>query len=288
MEFEEKLKQYIEEFEQFLPTVMPIENEYYPVLARSMNYATQGGGKRIRPVIVLAVADMLCGQYRGALNFAAALEMIHSYSLVHDDLPCMDNDDYRRGKESTHKKFGEANGLLCGDALLTYAFYVCVTGDEDDSTKVKAVSLLSKYAGIDGMIGGQEIDLRGSDNCLSENELFKMDVLKTSALLSCACSLGCVYAKKTELLDIFHEYGKNVGIAFQIIDDILDFYEGENSSDIVENKTTYVSLYTLDGAYEKAKLYTDNALKCLEEIEKKGYDISFLVSLTKMLLDRRK
>lgn len=286
--FTSKLNEYIRIFDEYLFSRLPRKNDDYPTVSESMRYAVEGGGKRIRPCICLAFADMICGDAAAALSPACALELVHSYSLVHDDMECMDNDDYRRGKLSVHKKFGEANGLLCGDALLTYAFSVLATGDLDDGKKVKCIRVLSEKAGIDGMIGGQEIDLSSEDNETQSDVLLKMDELKTSALLECACVLGIISAGRDDLCSAATDFGKNLGLAFQIVDDILDYLEGEDNSDIRDNKLTYVSAYTLDGARKMAENYTAAALKCLDEFSSKGFDTDFLRELSLSLLDRKK
>ena len=165
-----------------------------------------------------------------ALPFAAAVEFIHTYSLIHDDLPCMDDDDMRRGKPSSHIKYGEANALLAGDALLTHAFTSVSSADLKSENIVDAVKELSCFAGVNGMIGGQIIDLQGENKNLQLDDLFLMDKLKTAALITSACVLGCIAADKYENIPLAKKFAENLGIAFQIIDDVLDFLKGKKTA----------------------------------------------------------
>lgn len=224
-------------------------------LYASVRYSALGGGKRIRPALTLELSKMLGGDTDAALTLAAAVEMVHTYSLIHDDLPCMDNDTERRGKPTNHVVYGEATALLAGDALLTGAFSV-ICGDEGltPTQRVRAVALLSECAGIDGMIGGQHIDLTGEKRPLDRDEHTKMNSLKTGALIRCAALMGCIAADADE--DAFRaaeEYARNVGLAFQVLDDILD--DGEE-----DGKTTYLTFMTAEEAREYASELTDKAI----------------------------
>ncbi|MCI7351730.1 MAG: polyprenyl synthetase family protein [Ruminococcus sp.] len=255
-------------------------------------WSLSSGGKRIRPVLALEFCRV-CGRVpENALDAAAAVEMIHTYSLIHDDLPCMDDDDYRRGRLSCHKKFGEAFGLLAGDTLLTHAFGIVANSScLSDGQKSGIIGRLAEYAGIGGMIGGQVLDLSFENGgCDDVTSLIKMYSKKTSALLKCACEVGCICAnahKEKRLAAC--EYAENLGIAFQITDDILDVTQTTEAlgkpagSDEKQHKTTFVSLNGLDNAHADAAEYTEKALKALELFD----DNDFLVDLTRHLLNRK-
>lgn len=253
--------------EENIMTFVPATGPAYATVAEAMRYSLEAGGKRVRPVLTLEFCRILGGDIESALPFAAAVEFIHTYSLIHDDLPCMDNDDFRRGKPSSHKKFGEANALLSGDALLTHAFSCLVRSKSDSKQILSAVRVLSGFSGVNGMIGGQVIDLDGEGKHLSLDELFLMDKLKTAALIECACSLGCIAAGREDVIPQVCVFAENLGIAFQIVDDVLDYLEGESNSDLVAEKSTYVSLLGLDGAKEKANDYTEAALAALDSLD---------------------
>ena len=215
---------------------------------------------------------MYGGRNEAVLPFACALEMIHCYSLIHDDLPCMDNDDYRRGKLTSHKKFGEANALLAGDALLTYAFEVAGKNENVPYEKrVEAVITLAENAGAEGMIGGQVLDLIGEKEKFDYDTLLRMNTLKTGKLIKTACLLGCIAAGKKDTANA-EKYAYNVGLAFQIIDDILDM-------GTEENKTTFLSFMTAEEAYKKAKELLKEAKTLVDSEE--------LISLCDYLLDRK-
>ena len=262
---------------------VPVCDSSYKLIEDAMKYSLESGGKRVRPMLVLEFCRVCGGEVTKAIPFAAAVEYIHTYSLVHDDLPCMDNDDMRRGKPSSHKKFGEANALLAGDALLTHAFSALASAELESKHIVRAVAGLSAYAGVNGMIGGQVIDLEGENKNLGLEELYLMDKLKTAALITSACVLGCIAADKYENIPFAISFAENLGIAFQIVDDVLDFLEGEDNSDIVSGKSTYVSLLGIDKARKMAAEYTDNAL---ESLEKTDGDTSALKEFAAALLKR--
>lgn len=280
----EILTSHLERIENSIMNFVPECDNAYSLVADAMKYSLEAGGKRVRPMLVLEFCRICGGDIVKALPFAAAVEYIHTYSLVHDDLPCMDNDDYRRGKPSSHKKFGEANALLAGDALLTHAFSALVSAELDAHQIVDAVRELAVYAGVNGMIGGQIIDLAGENKNLGINELFRMDKLKTAALIKVSCVLGCIAADKYDYIPNAVKFAENLGLAFQIIDDILDYLEGEDNSDIIAGKSTYVSLLGIDGAQKKAEEYTSSALEALDEITA---DTSVLKEFALMLLKRK-
>ena len=278
------IKNHIELIENNIMSFVPATQAEYSVIEEAMKYSLESGGKRVRPVLALEFCRVLGGDVEKALPLAVAVEFIHTYSLIHDDLPCMDNDDFRRGKPASHKKYGEANALLAGDALLTHAFSSIASSELSPKQMIDAVRELSAYAGSNGMIGGQIIDLEGENKSLDIDSLFLMDKLKTSALITSACVLGCISADKYEYIPSAVKFAENLGIAFQIIDDILDFLEGEDNSDIVSGKSTYVSLLGLDEARKQASEYTQKALDALNEIDS---DTSVLDSFAKLLLNRQ-
>ena len=236
-------------------------------LYESMKYSLSAGGKRIRPVLLLAACDFCGGKIEEALPYACALEYIHNYSLIHDDLPCMDNDDFRRGKPTNHKKFGEATALLAGDSLLTYAFGVAVSGSETTAEQnIDAVKLLSSRAGFDGMAGGQMLDLIGEKEKLTYEEFMLMNQLKTGCLIKTACLLGCIAAGYREGTDEYaaaEKYAENVGLAFQIEDDILD--EGTE-----DNKTTFLTFMTVESARNTVDGLTGNAKEIIAPYDRDG------------------
>ncbi|MBS1325090.1 MAG: polyprenyl synthetase family protein [Oscillospiraceae bacterium] len=259
-------------------------------VADAMDYSLEAGGKRIRPVLVLAFCHMCGGDYRKAAAPAAAIEMIHTFSLIHDDLPCMDNDDFRRGKPSCHKKFGEACAVLAGDALAIRPFQVIAESELNDSMKIKLIAELACSSGAEGMIGGQIIDMENEQRSTVNGEnLRMMYALKTGRLIKTSCVMGCIAAEASdEQVKNAEEYAHCLGLAFQIIDDILDVTGDEAAlgkpigSDAEENKTTFVTLYGIENAREEAVKLADKEMKILGRFDNN----EFLIELTKYLLDR--
>ncbi len=282
-------------YERFLPD---IEKKLESCIAadnsaaQAMKYSLLSGGKRIRPILLLEFYALCGGKGDNALNFAAALEMIHTYSLIHDDLPCMDNDDMRRGRPSCHKAFGEDTALLAGDALLTLAFKTAAETDGIPADRVlKAIAVLAENAGISGMVGGQVEDLAFEKSGATLDELRGMYLKKTSCLLSAGAVCGSILAgADDEELKYAAEYAEKLGLAFQIIDDILDCTSDEKTlgkpigSDEKNGKTTYVTLLGIDGAKAEAERLSNEALTALCKI--KG-DNAALRELTADLLDRK-
>ena len=228
------------------------------ICPEAMRYSLSAGGKRIRPVLCLEFARIF-GAEEKALDAACALEMIHTFSLIHDDLPCMDNDDFRRGKPSCHKQFDEAQALLAGDALENYAFEVIASDDKlSFEQRVKLIKCLSRNVGVMGMIGGQVIDVKNEGSRLDGESLLKMYSMKTSALIKCACEMGVICAGRDDMLPVAEEYGECLGLAFQIVDDILDITADEKllgkpvHSDEEQNKSTYPAIFGLEAAKAKA------------------------------------
>lgn len=274
-----------------LDELIPEKSDKFSEARKAMRYSLMGGGKRIRPVLLLEFYKLCGGKGNSALNFAAAIEMIHTYSLIHDDLPCMDNDDMRRGKPSCHKAFGEDTALLAGDALLTLAFSAAAkTKDLPPERVLRAVSVLADNAGIDGMVGGQVMDLQLEKTGAEPEELKETYLKKTSCLLKAAAVCGCVLAGAEEkYIEYAEEYADSLGLAFQIIDDILDCTADEKTfgkpigSDEKNGKTTYVTLYGIDGARKKAAELSKKAESLLNNFEG---DSTTLKELTEYLLNR--
>lgn len=284
------LKDYQAKLDSRLDILLSENGQLYDQVITACRYATLNGGKRIRPVLLLEFYKLCGNDDDCAYNFACALEMIHSYSLVHDDLPCMDNDDIRRGKPSCHKAFGESTALLCGDALLTEAFSIAAkTLGLPSERVVKALSHLAASAGVAGMIGGQVIDM--ADNSASDDDvLFEMYRLKTGALLKTACAIGCILAGADDkLVEVAEKFGEKLGIAFQIIDDILDGISDTKTlgktagSDEKNNKDTILVRLGVEYCRELAKKYTDEAYECLENFDG---NIDNLKALSAYLLER--
>ncbi|MBQ1451786.1 MAG: polyprenyl synthetase family protein [Clostridia bacterium] len=269
---------------------LSINNMPYQVVADAMQYSVEIGGKRVRPLLVLEFCRICGGNISDALPFACALELIHTYSLVHDDLPAMDNDSFRRGKESTWKKYGEAYGILTGDALLTYAFQIASDAGVSDHTTTIATRCLANYAGIFGMIGGQTLDLQNEvSEEITLDDLRETHRLKTGALIRCACELGCAAADaSSEQFEAAKVYAENLGLAFQITDDILDVIGNpevlgkEVGQDAANGKVTYVTLLGVEEAEKLAAVYTQNALDALDAFD----DVEYLREATKYLLNR--
>ena len=289
---EKEIKTTAEKVDAHLNSVLNCEDADLKAVFDAANYSLLSGGKRIRPFIILQFARALGGNEDVALDFAASLEMIHTYSLIHDDLPCMDNDDYRRGKLSNHKAFGEATALLAGDALLTDAFFVLSSANLHPGVLIEAIKLLSYNAGCRGMIGGQVMDM--TPELLKDDfeRLNKMYSLKTGALIITAAKLGCLAANVLDekILNSAEEYARNIGVVFQIVDDILDKYGNEKDlgkpvgSDAKNDKTTCLSFISKEEAFEKAKQLTDEAVSSISNIPNN----EILTSLAYFLLNRKK
>ena len=267
-------------------------DEDFHVVLDAEKYSLFAGGKRIRPFLVIEFCKLFGGKVEDALPLACAIEMIHTSSLIHDDLPCMDNDDLRRGKPTNHKVYGYANALLAGDALLIRAFETISSSSLSDKSVRYACLALSCAAGDFGMIGGQIMDLDAEGKKPSLETLMKLHRKKTGALIRCAALLGCIAAGlsfEDERTQAACSYAEKIGLAFQIIDDILDV-TGDVAllgktigSDAEEGKTTFMSYYAPDKAYEKAKELTYEAISDID-----GYENSAaLTELARFLLDRR-
>ena len=257
----------------------------------AMRYSLEAGGKRIRPLLVLAFCRACGGDVQKALKPALAIEMIHTYSLIHDDLPAMDDDDYRRGRLSCHKAFDEATAILAGDALNVLPFELLSTDTTlPAETRVSLIAELANAAGAEGMIGGQVIDIANETRTdVDQNNLVNMYAHKTGALIRVACTMGCMVAGANDkMLTAATEYAQRLGLAFQIVDDILDVTGTPEllgkpiGSDAAHHKTTFVTLLGLEGAKAEASRMTEEALRLLEDIP----EHQFLTELTEALLNR--
>lgn len=291
LEFENILNNDIAIVERRLIDLLPNCLDNQDVVVEAMKYSLLNGGKRLRPVFCLEFAKMCSCDRKDALDFACAVEYIHTYSLIHDDLPCMDDDDYRRGKPSCHKKFGEATALLAGDGLLTQAFQIIGDCDLSDSKKVLATRLLAQNSGVLGMIGGQVIDLKYESETPDLKQLLSVHRLKTGALISAACLLGCIAAgADNDKISAASRFAYNLGIAFQIKDDILDVVGNSEilgkpvGSDAENEKTTYVTLEGLEKAQSDVEKLTNSAINELSAFDNN----EFVMLLAKKLVNRNK
>jgi geranylgeranyl diphosphate synthase, type II len=261
-------------------------------LKEAMNYSLQAGGKRIRPILLLAVLEELSGQHPDALKVAAAIEMIHTYSLIHDDLPSMDDDDLRRGMPTNHVVYGEALAILAGDALLTYSFGVVSRLEHVSSEdKIRLIDLMSVSSGAEGMVGGQVLDIEGEEKKLSLEELEQVHRLKTGALLTYSILAGAILAKASaEEIMALSRFGEHLGLAFQIQDDILDVTGTSEElgktagKDESSEKSTYPSLLTLPKAKEKLAFHAAEALRALDSLNR---DLPLLRELTGLIVQRK-
>lgn len=269
------------------------ETALVPRLAESMEYSLMAGGKRLRPILVMAAADAVGARGTDFVQAACGIEMIHTYSLIHDDLPAMDNDDYRRGKLTNHKVFGEALAILAGDALLTQAFEV-ILRQQGVSAQVllEVLREMSIAAGPNGMVGGQVIDMLSEGKRISMEELRRMHMGKTGALFRAAICSGAILGGASDAqLAALTTYADCFGLAFQITDDILDVVGDEDvigkpvGSDERNEKSTYVTLTSLE---EAKKLAADTVQQALDALEIFGDEAKFLRDLVKMLLERNK
>ena len=291
---------YLKEKTDFFETELKKELQelsYPETIAKGMEYAVLNGGKRLRPFLLFATLELLNENINKGVKSAIALEMIHSYSLVHDDLPALDNDDYRRGKLTTHKVFGEAEGILIGDSLLTYAFYVLSQKNLELLSFEQIVNIISKtseYAGINGMIGGQMIDIESENKQIDLETLKYIHSHKTGKLIKLPIEIACIIANvENDKREILEEYADLIGIAFQVKDDILDV-EGTFEelgkpvgSDVDLHKATYPSIL---GMEESKKILNDTVEKAKEIIKNKFGDEKgkVLISLADFIKDRNK
>lgn len=288
----EIIKKYSQMFEDAFNGFLPMEESNFGTVTEAMRYSFLLGGKRIRPCILMEFFRICGGKDNLALPFAVALEMIHTYSLIHDDLPCMDDDDMRRGRPSNHIVYGEDMALLAGDGLLTHAFSVASSAKGiKPEYCLRAINELSILAGYKGMIGGQVIDLQSEGKDVPIEIVSEINSLKTAALLKAAAKIGVILAGGSEeAIHCADEYGEKLGLAFQIVDDILDCCGDEASlgkpigSDEKNNKSTFVSHYGIEKCKNLVDELTDDALLCIKKI---GGDTKFLEELTVYLSNRK-
>ena len=299
MEHSENFKAVLEEktreTESIIAAYLPKEEGFAKELAKAMNYSMTAGGKRLRPLLLQESFRLFGGTGEAVKPFMAAMEMIHTYSLVHDDLPAMDNDEYRRGRKTTHVVYGEAMGILAGDGLLNYAFETaCKAFDEDLTNPAipKALRLLAGKAGIYGMIGGQTVDVQSEGQPLSREKLDFIYRLKTGALIEASMMIGAVLAGASEQeVQVMEKVAADVGLAFQIQDDILDVTSTVEvlgkpiHSDEKNHKTTYVTLEGLEKARKDVEEISGRALETLRGLPKRN---EFLEELVNWLIYREK
>lgn len=282
------------EVEQIVTSFLPKEEGYQKTVLEAINYSVSAGGKRLRPMLMLETYRMFGGTSKVIEPFMAAIEMIHTYSLIHDDLPAMDNDEYRRGRKTTHVVYGEAMAILAGDALLNYAFETAASAfvlDEGNPAIGKAFMILASKAGVYGMIGGQVVDVESEGKEIDADTLKFIHIHKTSALLESAMLIGAVLAGASEQQQRTVELAaRELGLAFQIRDDILDVTGNTDElgkpvgSDEKNHKNTYVALEGLEKAKEDVKRYSESAIDRLKSLPVRN---EFLYELIEELIDRR-
>ena len=283
-----KLKPIIEDINKNLEIYLGRQDTPQGSFYDVMDYSLKAGGKRLRPVLMLKTCEMCGGNPEDVMPFACAMEMIHTYSLIHDDLPSMDNDDMRRGMPTSHKKFGEANAILAGDALLNKAFEVMSSCTENPAKTLRAIATIAKSSGIEGMIGGQVLDIENGEMSLERLEY--VDSLKTGAIIKSSCVVGAIFADASESeIAAVDEFATHLGIAFQIQDDILDVIGTSEElgkpigSDEEQNRTTYVKSFGLDGA---RNLLMEHSKKAMDALAPFGESAAFLIKLTAYLVER--
>lgn len=285
-----------EQIEQLLENALPQEISYQKTIRDAMEYSLMAGGKRLRPMLLMESYRLFGGKDMDSVSpFMVAMELIHTYSLVHDDLPAMDNDEYRRGRKTTHVVYGEDMGILAGDALLNYAYEMAgqgVRAAEPMECGLRALEILAHKAGIHGMVGGQVVDVELTGQAIDEERLQFIYQLKTGALIEASLMMGAALAGASEAdIQRMEQIGRNVGMAFQIQDDILDLVSTTEElgkpvhSDEKNEKTTYVTIHGIEKAKEAVEQYSETALDLLE-----GMDVSndFLNTLIETLIRRKK
>ena len=290
MTLNERLTAYSKLVEQQLLTyIQPEEDKGQGIIYEACRYSAMAGGKRLRPIMTFEFCRMCGRDWKKAAPFAAAIEMIHTYSLIHDDLPCMDNDDYRRGRLTNHKVYGEGMAVLAGDALLTDAFGFASTAELPNPGDMStAIGILSECAGSMGMVGGQVLDIMSAERELTEQEVLDIQNRKTGCLISAACALGVIAGGGSEeQYNAACQFAAGLGLAFQIRDDMLDVIgtqaELGKATGVDSDKNTFVKLFGLNKCEELVASYTNYAIDALNVFE----DTSFLKALAKSLTERR-
>ena len=296
--FQDELKKRTEEINKVIQSYLPAEEGFAKTMAQAMNYSILAGGKRLRPMLILETSRMFGGEDKLAYPFMAAMEMIHTHSLVHDDLPAMDNDEYRRGKKTTHAVYGEAMGILAGDALLNLAYETAAKAfgmEVVDARVARAFAVLAKKAGVYGMVGGQVVDVESekSDDCpITREKLDFIYRLKTGALIESSMMIGAILAgASSDEVSRVEQIAAKLGLAFQIQDDVLDVTSTLEvlgkpvGSDEKNNKATYVTFEGLDKAVSDVERISKEAEEQLDDL---GYDDAFLKELFEYLIHREK
>jgi len=293
-EFTDALADVVAATETALLKLIPVNEGPESQVFQAMRYSTMAGGKRLRPFLVIASADLFNVSRSSSERVAAAVEMIHTYSLIHDDLPAMDDDNLRRGEPTCHLKFDEATAILAGDALLTLAFEVIAHSDTHDSAKIRAdlVLEISHAVGVQGMVGGQMLDLFAETNILGMPEITRLQRMKTGALINCSCQSGAILGKASETQrHLLNAYAYDIGLAFQITDDLLDI-DGHPkelgkaiNKDTKAGKATFVSQLGVERARSQAVILTDQAIKHLDIFGEKA---GLLRDLARFVIERDK
>jgi farnesyl diphosphate synthase len=291
-EFTDALADVVAATETALLKLIPVNEGPESQVFQAMRYSTMAGGKRLRPFLVIASADLFNVSRSSSERVAAAIEMIHTYSLIHDDLPAMDDDNLRRGEPTCHLKFDEATAILAGDALLTLAFEVIAHSDTHDSAKIRAdlVLEISHAVGAQGMVGGQMLDLFAEKNILGMPEITRLQRMKTGALINCSCQSGAILGKASETQrHLLNAYAYDIGLAFQITDDLLDI-DGHPkelgkaiNKDTKAGKATFVSQLGVERARSQAVILTDQAIKHLDIFGEKA---GLLRDLARFVIER--
>ena len=293
--FQDELTKRTEDAERVIKDFLPAEEGFARTMAQAMNYSMLAGGKRLRPILIQETYRLFGGEGKVVEPFMAGMEMIHTHSLIHDDLPALDNDDYRRGRLTTHKVYGEAMGVLSGVALLNYAYETMLQAfslTEDQDRVICALRVMAEKTGIHGMLGGQSVDVENDGKPMSREMIDYIYENKTSALIEAAMMTGAILGgASSEEVTIIEKAAKNIGLAFQIQDDILDVTSTAKElgkpihSDEKNHKTTYVTLMGIEKASQQVKSLSDEAVALLEGLNKKN---EFLFTLVKELVGRRK
>ncbi|MCR5160198.1 MAG: polyprenyl synthetase family protein [Lachnospiraceae bacterium] len=297
MNFESEMEKRTEEAQNIVLSYLPEPEGFQKTLLSAMDYSMRSGGKRLRPMLMRLAFEMFGANGPDPAPFMAAIEMIHTHSLIHDDLPAMDNDEYRRGRKTTHIVYGEAMAILAGDGLLNLAYETAarsMTASSYPDRCAKAMQVLAVKTGFSGMIGGQSTDVELEGTVISEDTLDFIYRLKTAALLEASLMIGAVLAgADEESISDMELIGRNIGLAFQIRDDILDVTGTQEEigkpvgSDAKNNKTTYVTYVGIDGADREAKRLTGEAVSLLDACKRRGHESEFLRSLLLSLAERR-
>lgn len=295
MNFQDELKRRTDEIEEMFRSFLPAEEGFARTMAQAMNYSMLAGGKRLRPMLIQETYRLFGGTEKVAEPFMAGMEMIHTHSLIHDDLPALDNDDYRRGRLTTHKVYGEAMGVLSGVALLNYAYETMLQAfslTEDQDRVICALKVMAEKTGIHGMLGGQSVDVENDGKPLGKEMLDYIYRNKTSALIEASMMTGAILAGADEQqVAVVEEAAGNIGLAFQIQDDILDVTSTDEElgkpvhSDEKNNKVTYVTLFGIEEASRQVELLSGKAIKLLKSLNKNN---EFLYLLIEKLINRRK